>query len=341
MAYSTIAKSSSFFNSTIYTGNGTVDTALTTGTFQPDLTWFKNRGTTESNMWMDAVRGATYYIQSNSTAAEGNSSDKISAFTSTGVTLGSGAETNENSQPLVCWAWKANGSGSSNSDGTITSTVSVDSTSKFSIVKWTGNSTAGATVGHGLGVAPSFMIIKNLGAATQWLTWWDFFANTEMMYLNLTNAKGTGQTYLNSTTPTSSVITLGGGADENQNDMIAYCFAEVPGFSKFGTYTGNGVVNGAFAYTGFKPSFVVIKRQDQSTNWVVYDNKRDSYNVGSKVLLPDNSAAETSGSQLIDFLSNGFKLRSTGNNTNDSSPYVYMAFGQPIVSTNGIIATAR
>ena len=341
MAYSTIAKSSSFFNSTIYTGNGTVDTALTTGTFQPDLTWFKNRGTTESNMWMDAVRGATYYIQSNSTAAEGNSSDKISAFTSTGVTLGSGAETNENSQPLVCWAWKANGSGSSNSDGTITSTVSVDSTSKFSIVKWTGNSTAGATVGHGLGVAPSFMIIKNLGAATQWLTWWDFFANTEMMYLNLTNAKGTGQTYLNSTTPTSSVITLGGGADENQNTMIAYCFAEVPGFSKFGTYTGNGIVNGAFAYTGFKPSFVVIKRQDQSTNWVVYDNKRDSYNVGSKVLLPDNSAAETSGSQLIDFLSNGFKLRSTGNNTNDSSPYVYMAFGQPIVSTNGIIATAR
>jgi len=341
MAYSTIAKSSSFFNSTIYTGNGTVDTALTTGTFQPDLTWFKNRGTTESNMWMDAVRGATYYLQSNSTAAEGNSSDKISAFTSTGVTLGSGAETNENSQPLVCWAWKANGSGSSNSDGTITSTVSVDSTSKFSIVKWTGNSTAGATVGHGLGVAPSFMIIKNLGAATQWLTWWDFFANTEMMYLNLTNAKGTGQTYLNSTTPTSSVITLGGGADENQNTMIAYCFAEVPGFSKFGTYTGNGIVNGAFAYTGFKPSFVVIKRQDQSTNWVVYDNKRDPYNVGSKVLLPDNSAAETSGSQLIDFLSNGFKLRSTGNNTNDSSPYVYMAFGQPIVSTNGIIATAR
>ena len=340
MAYSTIAKSSSFFNSTIYTGNGTVDTALTTGTFQPDLTWFKNRGTTESHMWMDAVRGATYYIQSNSTAAEGNSSDKISAFTSTGVTLGSGAETNENSQPLVCWAWKANGSGSSNSDGTITSTVSVDSTSKFSIVKWTGNSTAGATVGHGLGVAPSFMIIKNLGAATQWLTWWDFFANTEMMYLNLTNAKGTGQTYLNSTTPTSSVITLGGGADENQNTMIAYCFAEVPGFSKFGTYTGNGVVDGAFVYTGFKPSFVVIKREDQTTNWVVYDNKRDSYNTGSKVLLPDNSASETSGTQKIDLLSNGFKLRSTGNNTNDSSPYVYMAFGQPIVSTNNNIATA-
>ena len=340
MAFSTISKSSSFFNSTIYTGNGTVDTALTTGTFQPDLTWFKNRGTTESHMWMDAVRGATNYIQSNSTAAQGTSSDKISAFTSTGVTLGSGAETNENSQPLVCWAWKANGSGSSNSDGTITSTVSVDSTSKFSIVKWTGNSTAGATVGHGLGAAPSFMIIKNLGASTQWLTWWDFFANTEMMYLNLTNAKGTGQTYLNSTTPTSSVITLGGGADENQNDMIAYCFAEVPGFSKFGTYTGNGVVDGAFVYLGFKPSFVVIKREDQTTNWVVYDNKRDSYNTGSKVLLPDNSASETSGTQKIDLLSNGFKLRSTGNNTNDSSPYVYMAFGQPIVSTNNNIATA-
>jgi hypothetical protein len=139
MAYSTISKSSSFFNSTIYTGNGTVDTALTTGTFQPDLTWFKNRGTTESNMWMNAVRGATYYLQSNSTAGEGNSSDKISAFTSTGVTLGSGAETNENSQPLVCWAWKANGAGSANEDGSINTTAtSANTTAGFSISTYTG-----------------------------------------------------------------------------------------------------------------------------------------------------------------------------------------------------------
>ncbi len=218
--------------------------------------------------------------------------------------------------------------------------MSVNTTAGMSIVKWAGNSTAGATVGHGLGAAPSFMIIKNLGTTTQWLTWWDFFANTEMMYLNLTNAKGTGQTYLNSTTPTSSVITLGAGADENQNDMIAYCFTEKLGYSKFETYTVNGVADGTFVYLGFKPAFIIIKRQDQSTNWVMYDNKRDPSNRVSKVLLPDNSAAETSGSQYIDFLCNGFKLRNSGNNTNDGSPYVYMAFGQPIVSTNNNIATA-
>ena len=340
MAYSTIAKSSSYMNTKLYTGNGSTDTAQTGVGFQPDWTWIKERSSTSSHIITDAVRGANNSLSSNLTSGNAVETQSLISFDTDGFTVGSSGGVNENSQTYASWNWKANGSGSSNSDGTITSTVSVDSTSKFSIVKWAGNSTAGATVGHGLGVAPSFMIIKNLGASTNWLTWWDFFANTEMMYLNLTNAKGTGQTYLNSTTPTSSVITLGGGADENQNDMIAYCFAEVPGFSKFGTYTGNGVVNGAFAYTGFKPSFVVIKRQDQSTNWVMYDNKRDSYNVGSKVLLPDNSAAETSGSQLIDFLSNGFKLRSTGNNTNDTSPYVYMAFGQSIVSTNNNIATA-
>ena len=339
MAYSTIAKSSSYMNTKIYTGTGATNAQTGLG-FQPDLTWIKSRSNTYSHTWTDAIRGYTKHISSNSTNAEYSSSTELTSFDTDGFTLGTDAGVNNNGSTFAAWNWKANGSGSSNSDGTITSTVSVDSTSKFSIVKWTGNSTAGATVGHGLGVAPSFMIIKNLGASTQWLTWWDFFANTEMMYLNLTNAKGTGQTYLNSTTPTSSVITLGGGADENQNTMIAYCFAEVPGFSKFGTYTGNGVVNGAFVYTGFKPSFVVIKREDQTTNWVVYDNKRDSYNTGSKVLLPDNSASETSGTQKIDLLSNGFKLRSTGNNTNDSSPYVYMAFGQPIVSTNNNIATA-
>ena len=339
MAYSTIAKSSSYMNTKIYTGTGATNAQTGLG-FQPDLTWIKSRSNTYSHTWTDAIRGYTKHLSSNNNNAEYTSTTELTSFDNDGFTLGTDAGVNNNGSTFAAWNWKANGSGSSNSDGTITSTVSVDSTSKFSIVKWAGNSTAGATVGHGLGVAPSFMIIKNLGAATQWLTWWDFFANTEMMYLNLTNAKGTGQTYLNSTTPTSSVITLGGGADENQNTMIAYCWAEVPGFSKFGTYTGNGVVDGAFVYLGFKPSFVVIKREDQTTNWVVYDNKRDSYNTGTKVLLPDNSASETSGTQKIDLLSNGFKLRSTGNNTNDSSPYVYMAFGQPIVSTNNNIATA-
>ncbi len=339
MAFSTISKSSDYFNTKLYTGTGS-ENAITGIGFQPDWTWIKSRNATYDHTLYDAVRGATKQLYSNQTNGQYTEAQGLKSFDSDGFTNGTDAKGNNNGSTYASWNWKANGSGSSNSDGTITSTVSVNTTAGMSIVKWAGNSTAGATVGHGLGAAPSFMIIKNLGTTTQWLTWWDFFANTEMMYLNLTNAKGTGQTYLNSTTPTSSVITLGAGADENQNDMIAYCFTEKLGYSKFGTYTGNGVADGTFVYLGFKPAFIIIKRQDQSTNWVMYDNKRDPSNRVSKVLLPDNSAAETSGSQYIDFLCNGFKLRNSGNNTNDGSPYVYMAFGQPIVSTNNNIATA-
>ena len=172
MAYTGINKSTDHFNTKIFTGNGSANTALTTGTFQPDWVWFKNRGTTESHMWMDAVRGATNYIQSNSTAAQGTSADKISAFTSTGVTLGSGAETNENSQPLVCWAWKANGQGSSNTDGSINTTyTSANTTSGFSISSYTGTGSA-ATVGHGLGVAPELVIVKRLDNTSDWSMYW-------------------------------------------------------------------------------------------------------------------------------------------------------------------------
>ena len=344
MAFSTISKSSSYFNSTIYTGNGTVDTALTTGTFQPDLTWFKNRGTTESHMWMDAVRGATNYIQSNSTAAQGTSADKISAFTSTGVTLGSGAETNENSQPLVCWAWKANGSGSANSDGTTSSTVSANTTAGFSIVQHSGSGDA-TTIGHGLGVEPTVVLTKRTSATNSWFlqqaviggSW----TSSNYLILNSTAAAASSSSIVNGVT--SSTISFAGADDwvnASGSTYIHYVFAEKLGYSKFGTYTGNGVADGTFVYLGFKPAFMIIKRTDSTTNWVMYDNKRDPSNRVSKVLLPDNSASETSGSQYIDFLSNGFKLRNSGNNTNDGSVYFFMAFGQPIVSTNNNIATA-
>ena len=348
MAYTTINKSSDHFNSTIYTGNGTVNTALTTGTFQPDLTWFKNRGTTESHMWMDAVRGATKYIQSNSTAAQGTSADKISAFTSTGVTLGSGAETNENNQPLVCWNWKANGVGSSNTDGSITSTVSANTTAGFSIVTGTENASGSWTVGHGLGVAPQVIICKTTGATSDWFVWHESLGPTRLgeKYLKLNStavSPANDSVVWNNTVPTSSVFSMGSGVWNDSATFVAYCFAEKTGFSKFGKYTGNGAQSdNAFVYTGFKPAFVIIKRQDQATNWVMFDTARDTYNEGSKVLLPDNSAAETSGSQKIDFLSNGFKIRSSGNNTGDSSPYIYMCFAEaPLVGSNNVPATAR
>jgi len=348
MAFTPIAKSSSFFNPTLYTGNGTVDTALTTGTFQPDLTWFKNRGTTESHMWMDAVRGATKYIQSNSTAQQGTSADKISAFTSTGVTLGSGAETNENSQPLVCYAWKANGSGSSNSDGSITSTVSVDTTSGFSIVEWTGTEAA-ATVGHGLGAIPKMIIVKAIddSGGTDWIVYHHSLGNTKNVRLNTSDAEDTNANAWNSTTPTSSVFSVGNFNDTNRSGgkLIAYCFAEVSGFSSFNKYIGNGNSNGAYIYTGFKPSFIMIKRSNDAANWVMKTKKFPTfgtagYNQNNKYLYANLTNAEAAGSAL-DFLSNGFKWRIDGANQNGSGDsYVYMAFGQSIVSTNNDIATA-
>ena len=342
MAFTPIAKSSSFFNPTLYTGNGTVDTALTTGTFQPDLTWFKNRGTTESNMWMDAVRGATYYIQSNSTAAEGNSSDKISAFTSTGVTLGSGAETNENSQPLVCWSWKANGSGSANGNGSINSTVSVDTTSGFSIVSYTGTG-SNATVGHGLGVAPRVVITKPLASAQEWCVGSESIGWGSYLFLNETSGSQSGSTYWQSTAPTSSVFSIGtAGPTNSASAMIAYCFAEVKGFSKIGRqYVGNGNADGPYVYCGFKPAWVMIKREQSGKGWIIMDDKRIGYNPDNQQLLANATDAEFTN-DYMNIYSNGFKIIDTNDDVNTSgNSYTYMAFGQPIVSTNNDIATAR
>ena len=295
----------------------------------------------------DAVRGATKFVSSNDTSVEETVADTLTAFGADGFTLGTdltqGVVNNLN-ETFVSWNWKAGGAGSANSDGSITSTVSVNTTSGFSIVKWTGNSTAGATIGHGLGVKPNVVIIKNLGATTQWLTWFDSFANTEMIYLNLTNAKGTSQTYFNSTTPTSSLITLGGGADENQNTMVAYCFAELTGFSKFGSYVGNGNADGAFIYTGFKPAFILGKNANVAgQHWFMNDNKRLGYNGSSAWLKADGNDAELTNLVNCDLLSNGFKLRNNNDIFNDSGEtFVYMAFAEePLVSSNGIPATAR
>ena len=345
MAYSTIPKSSDYFNSTIYTGNGTASTALTTGTFQPDFCWFKNRGTVEGHVLINAIRGASYNLASNSTAAETNVPDKVSAFTSTGVTLGGSAETNENNEPLVAWSWKANGSGSANGDGSINSTVSVNTTSGFSIIQYTGNGSSGATIGHGLGVVPKVVIVKlTSGSGYDWGVYHASLGNTKNLRLNLTDAEATSTAFWNDTTPSSSLVTLGNNATVNGSGStyIAYCFAEKQGFSKFGSYVGNGNADGTFIYTGFKPALFLLKESNGTNSWQIFDNKRPGYNLTDKYLKPNENAAEVSGNNQIDILSNGVKLKSsnTGNNGSGQN-FIYMAFGQPIVSTNGDIATAR
>jgi hypothetical protein len=265
-----------------------------------------------------------------------------------GFTLGSNGNSNANGNSHASWSWNwlADGSAVSNTAGSITSTVSANTTSGFSIVSFTGNATAGATIGHGLGSAPSLILTKNRDFAYNWHLWTHAFSSyNDTIQLNTTAAIDTG-TLLNNTAPTSSLITLGNSAVINASGekIIAYVFAEKKGFSKFGSYTGNGSADGTFVYTGFKPAFVIMKRSDSADSWLMKDSVRDSYNLANKRLFPNQSVAEdTSVNGSIDILSNGFKQRGSDTLTNASGgTYIYMAFAEnPFVTSTGIPTTAR
>ena len=346
MAFSTISKSSSYFNTKLWTGNGTNSTAITGVGFQPDMTWIKNRSTTDNHAIFDAIRGATYRIYPNATDAQIQATNSLASFDSDGFTLNDGGDANGNGENIVGWNWKANGSGSANSDGSINSTVSVNTTSGFSIVQYTGTGSA-ATVGHGLGVTPNVMLAKRLNSTGQWDMYHSGLSNPKSgsMVLNDT-AAFTGDTSIwNNTDPTSSLVNIGTSSTTNASGgtYVMYCFADVQGFSKFGSYIGNGNANGSFIYTAFKPAFVIVKRTDNTGHWIMKDWQTPGYNQNDYYLWSDTTDAETSASSLgIDFLSNGFKLKGTAGNSNaDGGTFIYMAFGQPIVSTNGDIATAR
>jgi len=350
MAYSTISKSSSFFNTVLYTG---ANQTITGVGFQPDWSWIKQRNSASSALF-DAVRGATKFVESNSTNVEVTDATTLTAFGSDGFTLGadSSGYVGGSSQATVSWNWKANGSGSANSDGSITTTAtSVNTTSGFSISTYTGTGSA-ATIGHGLGVAPAMIMVKRLNASAEaWVVYQQNLGGgttpqDKYLHLSSSDAEGDSAGMWNDTAPTTSVFSVGSTGVSNGagGTFVAYCFAEKTGFSKFGSYVGNGNANGAMIYTGFKPAFVMIKRTDASDNWNMFDDKRVGYNYSNYRLFANStSGEETSASaQRIDIVSNGFKLRSNETDANGSgNNYIYMAFGQPIVSTNGDIATAR
>ena len=342
MAYTTIKKPSDYFNTKLYTGNGTTDTAQTGLGFQPDWNWTKQRSSNEWHTITDSVRGITKQLFTNSTQAEQTNSEFIKSFDSDGFTVGTANATNQNTQTYVSWNWKANGAGSANTDGSITSTVSANTTSGFSIVSYTGTG-SNATVGHGLGVAPKMVITKSTGAVTAWGVYHQSLGNTDALFLNETTATGANSVYWNNTSPTSSVFSVGSaGAMNNTNGMITYCFAEKQGFSKFGSYVGNGNADGTFVYTGFKPAFILYKATNLNSNWLMYDSKRPGYNDTKKLVMPNLSNAEAdSPSDAIDLLSNGFKFRGTGAASNGSGQtFIYMAFAEePLVGDNP--ATAR
>ena len=342
MAYSTISKPSLHFNTKLYTGNAGTQSITGVG-FQPDLTWIKRRNTTGGNMWTDAVRGVTKTIISNETSAEQTFANGLTAFGTDGFTVGSEGGFNS-SNTIASWNWKANGAGSSNSDGSITSTVSANTTAGFSVVTYTGTGSV-ATVGHGLGVKPDIVIYKERNTTNAWRVMHDINGTLKRIYLNTTAAEVSITD--SSTAPTNTLLNIGTGSEVNRDSnatYVAFCFASKKGYSKFGSYTGNGNADGTFIYTGFAPSFVIMKRTDGSGSWYTLDNKRPTYNPKDKYLSPDSSNAESTFT-FWDFLSNGFKIRNTGTENNASGGnYIYMAFAEePLVANVGasIPATAR
>jgi hypothetical protein len=332
-----------YFNTKLYTGNGSTQSITGVG-FQPDWVWIKTRNTTGQHEVFDAVRGATKYIVTNDLDPENTVATSLTSFDSDGFSLSSQSAVNNGSNTFVSWNWLGNGAGSSNTDGSITSTVSANTTSGFSIVTYTGNGTAGATVGHGLGATPKMMLIKQLNSSNHWRVYHSSLGATNVIYLNLADATDTGQgsVNFNNTAPSSSVFTLGTNAAVNGsgNTFIAYCFAEKKGYSKFGSYVGNGNADGTFIYTGFKPAFVLFKPSSAIENWQIHDNKRPSYNPCDNI-APNNSSAEATTNDFVDLVSNGFKLRSATYSASGVT-YIYMAFAEePLINSLGNPATAR
>jgi hypothetical protein len=357
-----IDKPSDYFNTKLYTGTGS-ELAVTGVGFQPDWIWFKQRDATRSNALVDSVRGRSKVVFSDLTNAEETSAastNDLVSFDSDGFTVGitsASGSFNTSSGSHVAWNWKAGTSftndASATGIGTIDSTGSFNNDSGFSIVSYTGNATDNASVKHGLNTAPKMVIIKDLSDTSVWGVWHQSLTNGGYRLTLNTNAAQTDDSAFigggDRAIPTSSVFFLGsGGGGNGANANIAYCFAPKQGYSKFGSYTGNNNANGPFVYTGFKPAFIMMKSTstggDNAYSWSMFDNKRSSYNIKRAMLKANLSDAEyTSGSNAdVDILSNGFKMRSSPNETNGANTYIYMAFAEnPFVSSTGVPATAR
>jgi len=338
----TIPNGAAYMAATTYTGTGATQVVTNTvnGTaMQPDWVWFKRRNISENHWLVDVIRGVSTGLYSNLTNAEASQPTTVSSFNSNGFTVGADTTgfTNVNGNTYVAWQWKANGTGVSNTSGSITSTVSANTTAGFSVVTFTGTG-ANATVGHGLGVAPSMVIVKDRTAARtgyQWPVWHTSLGGgTKALFLNVTDATATDTTYWNSTVPTSSVFSVGtwGGVNYSGDNFVAYCFSAVAGYSAFGSYTGNGSTDGPFVYTGFRPRFVMMKASSNSTSstvWTIFDTSRSPYNASVNELYPNLSAAEGVDSSGIDILSNGFKPKRNSEYANFSGwTYIYMAFAE-------------
>jgi hypothetical protein len=333
----TIPAGNLYFNATLWTGTGVART-ITNGepgaSFQSDMVWIKARNQTYDHQVWDIVRGPLVKVAPNSTAAESSIANSVTAFNSNGFSLGDTATVNLSGGTFVGWNWKAGGAAVTNTAGTISAQVSANTTAGFSVVTWTAPTSGSApfTFGHGLGVAPAFIILKTRNTGG-WNIYHQSLGNATSIQLNTTGASFSTTGYFNSTSPTSSVVTVGSSfaPDVSASPYVAYCWAQIAGYSAFGSYTGNGSADGPFVYLGFRPRFLMIKRTDTGgTDWVLLDSSRDPTNVVDQYLAANLSGAETVyANDKVDFLSNGFKQRGTASGQNaNGGTYIYMAFAE-------------
>lgn len=327
-----IIKGNQYFDATTYTGTGGTQSIVNAGGFSPDFVWIKERSSTSSNTLSDVVRGAGNILISNSTDAEATGQVALTSFNTNGFTVGDDGKTNESGQTYVGWQWRASDSAPvTNTAGSVTSTVSANTTSGFSVVTWTGNGTAGATIGHGLSSTPKLIFVKRRSSTENWAGYHASLGATKAIFLNLSIA-ALDDFIWDNTAPTSTVFSVGGGVIVNGSGStyVAYCWSEVPGFSKFDSYTGNGSADGTFVYTGFRPEFVMVKRSNSgSDSWWILDASRSPYNAAYNRLRANVADAESSNVPVCDFVSNGFKLRDSDTAWNASgSTYIYMAFAE-------------
>ena len=332
-----------YFNTVLYNGTGSAQSITGVG-FQPDWLWQKSRSNSQDGRIFDAVRGGSKLIYPSLNNAESTDAQLITSFDSDGFTMGSsGSNVNDSGTTNVAWNWKAGGTGSANSDGSVSSTVSVSTTSGFSICKFDATGST-MTFGHGLGVKPAVMLIKRTDSNSNgnWIVYHKNVGATKFLTLNDTSAETTASTRFADTEPTSSVATVGSELLSG-GTYIAYCFTPVRGFSSMGSYVGNGSNDGAFCYTGFKPGFIMIKSSTTAMYWHIFDDKRQGFNPNNYRLNPNANEVETTTTGVIDFLSNGFKIRTNQQQFGTSgATYIWMAFAEePLVSSNGVAATAR
>ena len=348
MAYAAISKPSLHMNTVLYTGDGSGATVSGVG-FQPDLNWTKSRSDVLNHAVTDSGRGVQKTLYTNLDAEQDDVTNGLTAFNADGYVHGDHALWATNTATYASWNWKANGAGSLNEVGTINSTVSVNTTNGFSLATYTGNGSTSQTVGHGLGVAPAMILMKAYDSSAYW--WWmshrGMSAVDKSLHINEINDESTNAQGITARSSTTFGVGNDTGCNSSGYNYVAYSFAQIKGYSRFGSYTGNGSTDGSVVYCGFKPAWLMIKCTSHDADWEVLDNKRSPENVANEKLLPNSSAIEsTSTANQVDFLSNGFKIRASNDETNGSGrSYIFAAFAEePLVANvgaNGIPATAR